>query len=417
MPARKSSVKSSPINEALPTEDVLSALRRMQPIKNRLLATIIRVLSWLLLTLGLLYLFPANIFRAGGPQIFGTGVIVTALVLFTFQILMARVPETLETLWRRKLISARSNPFKEEPSLNVEQNVGPQENAERYLAYVNEFERLLNSKRGQLGMIITFEVFVSLWLGGLNLHFLNRLIQGNLSPIWLGELVFDMALAALIAPMAWRLIVIGRQIWQLPFKFDLKVQFEHPNQCGGLEPLTNLCFWNIFVISVPQIFFFGWLLIALSNTSGFSFYETSLWHSINTQAKAYANVYLQLLYLSVPFTIMGFVLPLWNTHRVMAEKRKEKLRRLDEQIGNITNEWNATTEKLGNLSVAEGNEKLGQLEFAKQIYQRQKHIPVWPINLNIVIKFASIQAVQILSLITLVTNFGEEISKLLSLIR
>jgi len=271
---------------------------------------------------------------------------------------------------------------------------------------------LLNHRKGQWAMVIAFELLVNLWLGFLNLHFWSNLIQGQIGLVELGELVFDMAMAALIAPMAWRLVIIGLQIWRLPDQFDLKIQFEHPDQCGGLQPLGNLCLWNILIISLPLVFLGGWLLIGKSDTSGFSFYATSWWESILSQAKGYEKVYTELLWALVPFTILGFILPLWNTHQVMVEKKQEMLARLDEHIENITNEWNAAVERIGTLTTAEGNEKLARLESARQIYQRQKRLPVWPFNLNIFLKFASTQVVPLLSL----TSLGPKVIDILSIL-
>ncbi|HEX6269265.1 MAG TPA: hypothetical protein VFZ43_03440 [Anaerolineales bacterium] len=412
MLAKKPSAKSSPQDDALATDPVLRAAAGIQTIRIPWLAKILRVLPWIALIVAFVVLFPGNLIGAPGPQIFGTAVIAVVVVLFAFQTLLARVPETLEALWRRKLILVRSGGAEEEQDPDDQPDLEPEEHAQGYLAYLNEFEGLLNSKRGQLGMLIAFELLVNLWLGFLNVNFLSNLIRGTIGILGLAELVIDMTLAALLAPMAWRLIVIGLEIWRLPLKFDLNVQFEHPDQCGGLEPLGNLCLWNILIISLPLAFLGGWLLIARSDTSSFSFYDTALWESVRQQAVAYADVYAQLLWVLVPFTIMGFILPLWNTHRVMVDKRKEMLVRLDGYIKIIADEWNAAMEKIGNLTVAEGNEKLERLEFAHQIYQRQKNVPVWPINLNIFLKFASTQVLPLLSL----TGLGPGIVKILSIL-
>lgn len=410
MPAQKPSVESAPKDDPLATENILRAARGIKTVKSHWLATLLRVLPWLALIVALLVLFPGNLFEAPGPQIFGTGVLTVVVVLFAFQTLLARVPATLAALWRRKLILAKSNPADEEQGPDDKQSLNPDEHAASYLAYVNEFERLLNNRRGQLGMVIAFELLVNIWLGFLNLDFLSNLIRGDIGFLRLAELVINMTLAALIAPMAWRLIIIGLQIWRLPEKFDLKVQFEHPDQCGGLEPLGNLCLWNILIISLPLVFLGGWLLIAQSETSSFSFYRTPLWQSVLGQAWAYDEEYKTLLWVLVPFTMMGFILPVWSTHRVMVEKREKLLVGLDEHVENITNEWNAAMNQIGNLTTAERNEKLARLEFARQIYERQKHLPVWPINLNIFLKFASTQVLPLLSL----TGLGPGIIDILS---
>ena len=410
MPAHKPPVTAAAEDDPLATDNILRAARGIKTVRSQWLATLLRVLPWLALIVALLVLFPGNLFKAPGPQIFGTGVITVVVVLFAFQTLLARVPATLAALWRRKLILARSNPVEEEQVPDDKQSLNPDEHAASYLAYVNEFEGLLNNRRGQLGMVIAFELLVNLWLGFLNLGFLSNLIRGHIGFLGLSELIINMTLAALIAPMAWRLTIIGLQIWRLPDKFDLKVQFEHPDQCGGLEPLGNLCLWNILIISLPLVFLGGWLLIAQSETSSFSFYETPLWQSVLGQAWDYDEEYKTLLWVLVPFTIMGFILPLWSTHRVMVEKRERLLVELDEHIEHITNEWNTAVNQIGNLTTTEGNEKLARLEFARQIYQRQKRLPVWPINLNIFLKFASTQVIPLLSL----TGLGPRIIEILS---
>jgi hypothetical protein len=410
MPAENPTAETAPKNDPLIADSVLRAARGIRTVQSRWLARFLRILPWLALIVALAVLFLGKLIRVGGPQIFGTGVITVVVVLFAFQTLLARVPQTFAALWRRKLILAKTDSPEPELDVDGKQSLDSHEQAEKYVQYVDEFEKLLNHRKGQWAMVIAFELLVNLWLGFLNLRFLAALLGGRVGLIPFAELVFDMSLAALIAPMAWRLIIIGLQIWRLPDKFDLRVQFEHPDQCGGLEPLGNLCLWNILIISLPLVFLGGWLLIARSDTSSFSFHDTALWESIQRQAKAYADVYTQLLWTLVPFTIIGFILPLWNTHRVMVEKKQEILTRLDEHIENITNEWNAAVDKIGNLSTAEGNDKLARLEFARQIYERQKRLPVWPFNLNIFLKFASTQILPLLSL----TSLGPGVIKILS---
>ena len=410
MPAQNLSAELPLKDDPLVMESVLRAAGGIKTVRGQWLPKFLKVLPWMALIVAFVVLFPGNIVRAEGPEIFGTAVITVVVVLFAFQTLLARVPETFAALWRRKLILARTDRLETEPAPEEKQHSIPQEQAERYLAYLNEFETLLNDRRGQWGMVIAFVLLVNLWLGFLNFRFWDHLLHGEVGLLRLAELVFDMAVAALISPMAWRLVIIGLQIWRLPDKFDLRVQFEHPDQSGGLEPLGNLCLWNVLIISLPLVFLGGWLLIARSDTSGFSFHNSPSWVSIEGQADAYADVYTKLLWALVPFSIIGFILPLWNTHRVMVAKRQKLLAQLDEHIENITNEWNAAVEKIGNLTTEEGSEKLARLEFARQIYQRQKRLPVWPFNLNIFLKFASTQVIPLLSL----TSLGPGVIKILS---
>jgi len=202
MPAKKPSAKTSPQDVALVMDPVLRAAAGIQTIRIRWLKTILRVLPWIALIVALVVLFPGNPVGAPGPQIFGTAVIAVVVVLFAFQTLLARVPETLQALWRRKLILTKSGEAEKEQYPADPPDSEPQVHAKKFLAYLNEFEGMLNSKRGQLGMLIAFELLVNLWLGFLNLGFLTNLIRGNIVILTLTELVIDMTLAALLAPMA-----------------------------------------------------------------------------------------------------------------------------------------------------------------------------------------------------------------------
>lgn len=405
MPPRKQAVKAPPKKDTSNTDIVLRAAGGIQTIRESWLARLLAILPWVVLIGALLVLFPDNPTGAPGPQIFGTGLIAVAVALFAFQTLLDLVPKTLQALWHRELVAVKPNQKKKDGSKAGELR-------DAYLGYIKEFEELLNNRKWQWGMVIAFELLTNVWLGFLNSRVLMLLFQGKVSLLGYLELGINIALAALIAPMAWRLIIIGFQIWRLPLKFDLNIQFEHPDHCGGLEPVGNLCLWNILIICLPLVHIGGWLLLARSDTSEFSVYGTAWWQSVLLQAEMYADVFTKLLWVLVPFSIIGFLLPLWSTHRVMEDKRRDTLIRLDGHIKNITDEWNAALTRIGNLTVAEGNEKLGQLEFAQQIYQRQKNVPVWPINTNIFFKFASTQIIPVLSL----TGLGPGLVKTLSFV-
>lgn len=388
-------------------EAVLQAAGSVQPIKEPWLEKLLATLPWIVLVGAFVVLFPDNPTGATGPRMFGTGLITVSIVLFAFQNLLDLVPETLQALWRRELVDVKTTHVKK-----MQDQTDAGELKDIYLSYVQEFEKMLNNKKGQWGMVIGFELLTNLWLGFLNVRVLNYILQGKVSILGYLELGIDMLLAALIAPMAWRLIVIGYQIWRLPFKFDLKIQFEHPDHCGGLEPVGNLCLWNVLIVCLPLAYLGGWLLIARSDTTGFSFYDEHWWKEVLFEARGYANVFAKLLWVLVPFSFIGFLLPLWSTHRAMEAKKREMLIRLDGHIKNIADDWNTALARIGNLTVAERTEKLGQLEFAQQIYQRQKNVPVWPINTSIFLKFASTQIVPVLSL----TSLGPGLIKAISLI-
>ncbi len=75
-------------------------------------------------------------------------------------------------------------------------------------------------------------------------------------------------IAFIIGLMAWRMLVIGVQVWKLGKRFDLNPQLGHPDTCGGLEPLGNLCLWNALILALPGVFLGGWIILGPSTKYG-----------------------------------------------------------------------------------------------------------------------------------------------------
>ncbi len=98
MPAQSLSGESALKNDPLGMDRVLRAAGGIKTVRSPWLSTFLRVLPWLALIIAVVVLLPGNLVQAGGPQIFGTGVITAVVVLFAFQILLARVPETFTAL-------------------------------------------------------------------------------------------------------------------------------------------------------------------------------------------------------------------------------------------------------------------------------------------------------------------------------
>ena len=392
-------------------ETVSVAIARFQPIRNRFLKSALNALAWLVLLGAFVSLFPGNYLQEDRPQLFGTGLLTVSLSLFAFQTLLAWLPDTLAALWRRRLIPI-SSPLTTAQTPDIEATDTPNLAEQKFVAYIRKFKALLNQRQAQWILALAFVLLTSVWLGFLDLDVLRWIFAGDVPLLIWAELAVDFALAALLGPLAWRLLVIGWQIWRLPLEFDLRVQFEHPDHCGGLEPVGNLCLWNILIISLPLIYLGSWLLIARTDPSSFSIQDVELWRSWQTQVDDFEEPLSKLLWVLIPFTLLGFVLPLWTTHRLMTKKRRLLLAELDDYIHEVSTDWDGTVKRIASLTKKEGDEKLERLEFAQKIYDRQKRLPVWPVNTNLFLKFASTQAIPWLS----ITGLGPGLIKVIALL-
>jgi len=66
------------------------------------------------------------------------------------------------------------------------------------------------------------------------------------------------------------------------------------------------------------------------------------------------------------------------------------------------------------LSLEQGEDKLKTMEFLNKVFQENTHIPTWPIDWKIIIKFSSAQIVPVLSIIGTSETIVKLVASLLS---
>lgn len=212
-------------------------------------------------------------------------------------------------------------------------------------------------------------------------------------PVLLYEYIMEIFIAFLIGLIAWRLIVMGLQIKKIPSRFSLELQPGHPDKCGGLAPLGSLCLHNALIIALPGIYLGGWMTIG--PLIGFK-----------AISETYQPIFTLLLLVPILFSAITFFIPLWETHRVMAAKKAEILRNLDE----LAESLNRKNKDL--LSVPENpdpetginrvqalGEIQAQIASLETIYTQYQKISEWPFNTRIFLQFLTTQAVPVLTLL------------------
>lgn len=359
-----------------------SGLMRIEPIRHSQLRWLLRLLPWAMLVAVPIIAWPSNPLGIPGQFFFSTGFIAANLALFAFQVLMQRISKVFEVLWQRGVIANQARPVN---NLTPSQGVSSQRDDtshptapdDQHQTFVKEIEGTLNSQ-GQWIMAAIFIVLVLTWfLYSFSIQFVRE-------PLLIVGIIVEILIGAVVGLMAWRMIVIGIRVWGLPQRFDLIIQIGHPDQCGGLEPLGNLCLWNALIIATAGLFLGGWIAIG-PNTP------------YRNLAIFYGPIFRPLLAIPITLSFVSFFLPLWGTHLLMVAKKSEIERQLDELTQSIYREDRELLNSADRLDPTEGENRLKKLELMHQIYSRNQRIPTWPINIAILSKFLASQAIPILS--------------------
>jgi hypothetical protein len=166
----------------------------IKPIRSPVLQWLIKLVP-VAIILGLpLILWPSNLLRIPGKEMFATGMLASALALFAFNILLDRMSTIFATLWRRGSISGIKNPDEKA------QSRGNEEVVVSYRQFMQEVEDQLNS-RYQWIMAGVFIILMMLW-------YLPILISMGRGFIIILGLVVETIIAFVIGAVVWRMVLI-----------------------------------------------------------------------------------------------------------------------------------------------------------------------------------------------------------------
>lgn len=344
-------------------------------VQNHILRQILFLLPWLIM---FIIIYILKNYRLGpGVLMYISGMLAAALSLIAFSELMKKIPETFSNLWRRGIIVKIRHPS---PSKKIEDGKASEVAAlknerliKRFRQFIQNMQKTLNHPY-QWAMGVAFSLLVFTW-------------------DWSNPIEFFIAF--IIGLMAWRMFITSIYIWKLGVEFCLEPKLGHPDKSGGLSPLGNLCLWNALIITIPAIHLGGWSILKIFAKEGSSFYKIS---------ETYAPLYLGLLFIIVVFAIVTFFLPLFNVHWIMEKWKKrvqERLNQLERSINHLESRLLNETERLDQKEF-ESIQK--ELERMQQVYTRNDRLPVWPFNIEIMIKFLISQVIPILGIISQVTS-------------
>ena len=304
-----------------------------------------------------------------------TGILTVAISLISIRILFEQLPNALNTIWKRGIIS------------------DTKKDAKPFLNYLDRLKETLNSKFEGLfvavfaagGLLATYPF--RNWIVGLGYPFD---IPTTIVYYFGGQAaVIAPILGALFGILVWRVGVIAYYIGALGDQFHLKIQVNHLDKSGGLKPLGNLAFNIAIIIVIPAIFFaiWGFITAIFSNPS------------LQGYIVLWGGLYRQLLAALVAMSFFAFVQPLYKIHKRMenyAQTVQDELDALSNRIEILSHELRTQADE---LTPEQGQEKLSSIEFMKKVYEENSNIPTWPFDTRTFLQFISAQVVPVLSLI------------------
>jgi hypothetical protein len=173
------------------------------------------------------------------------------------------------------------------------------------------------------------------------------------------EVLAAMSLASLGAVGLSCLAVVGGRIHAMGKHPELRTQPDHPDRCGGLGPLGQLCLWNAFILAVPATILSLWII---GNPAG-----------TNT-------VHVVLCAIVVLLAAAAFFFPLRQLHIQMTDKAQRLVTRQEQRapkVDRLTKELALDGWMLSRKRFAR---KYNELEQERAMYQRIRQVPRWPVT-------------------------------------
>lgn len=183
---------------------------------------------------------------------------------------------------------------------------------------------------------------------------------------------------------AWIMGVTGWYLRRLPIKFEVQVQPNHPDRCGGLGFLGNFCFRMVVPILI------GSVLLGMIGLAGVIL-------PASDELRLGSN--LALILIALPMTYITFFTPMWGFHLEMQTRKAEFEENLASHISKLDARVN---QFLGQEKFDEAKKSMEELKTVASA--SEKKFPVWPFDLATLANFLTPQIVPVISFIFGVKN-------------
>lgn len=311
---------------------------------------------WLFVPLYLIVGIPMDLLTYG---VFNTsptailGAITVFIVVFLSIRLFRKIPYTFKRIWDRNIILSK----------------GSEKDTECEIKFLDKFEKNLNSKIG----VICGAIFVCIFLLGVAVipHILGDLLN-NKDWLIISFAIFLLFFGLYIhigGMILYRMYVTAKYVSKISQEFDLRIQILHPDKCGGLKPIGDLCLSNSFILIVMGIYFA--IAIAIYQDREFLF------------------AYVFGLLIVIVFSMLSFIWPAYSVHKIMLKEKIKKLEILDR----VVSDQIPVINKPVKMELSE----IKEYEVLQDQYRKVEEFGTWPFDTSILRKFIASEIVLLFS--------------------
>jgi hypothetical protein len=179
----------------------------------------------------------------------------------------------------------------------------------------------------------------------------------------------------------WMLYVTGIYLQKLTEKFNLCIQPSHPDKCGGLRSLGDLCLRMALPILIAAIFF------SIFGLGGVFDNRNAITIGANVT----------LFFIALPLAALAFWAPLWNVHREMVEQRRKYENEFAEQVTKLQEKIRIFLDK---RELKNAKSARDELEIQEILHPDRIGYPSWPFDRNILLRFLTPQILPFISLLS-----------------
>ncbi len=394
---KKSTNQNSKVSEKTIEDEIERALSLMPMIKNRALKWLYDGIPLAVVASTTISVFAGWYTGSGVDLLYLTGgLTVVASALFT-RSLFEQYPQILLLIWRRKILCV-----KQEKAMLSLTKLSPRATEKVFLELIKTAQEGMNNILGMVGGVIgTIVVGWMIWL--LDQGMLQDTYLHLRNPFSIYGTILLMRLAFLVAgfvggAIGWRIIVIADTISRLGRTFDFDLQINHPDECGGLRPIGDLCLKLAYVISPLPLLLGSWLVFI-------NFFDIRFLHMATENIEPLSST---IVFLTIPVAalcLFSFFVPLGSIHTAMLRAQS----RLQVELDSISQEIHQLSTSLlteaNSLVPQRGTSLEEKIEFLKRVYARNSQIPTWPYKNAHLWGLLSTQVVPSLGVISSVIGF------------
>jgi hypothetical protein len=289
-----------------------------------------------------------------------TGLFAASVTMLLFRALLAESIKTFEVLGRRGVVVAAASAGPP----------GATTGRRSYQAFVDDTRAYLDSKPRQLLTGLLFCGLVLYWW---------RLAPPSSGFEWL-DFGFELLIGFVAGWLTWKVIAVGLKISQLGREFDLKPLLNHPDRCGGLSPLGNLCLLNGLIISPTGAYLGLWIIFGA-------------YTPFRDEALFWQPTYYQLLLVPVIASVLSFFGPLLSVHATLKRTKERAEQELDQAARAVDSLARELLESGGALEPREVERRSRKIERLQALHAQLENLPVWPFNTGIVSRLVLAQLV------------------------